>query len=86
MKRILKWLETRFSRHSGVVAANARHTPVGARVTPTVSAQDAAVKKGLKSHNSTEAGEILQLRHPNQRQAQAANGPNGGEILLWRQS
>ena len=86
MKRILKWQETRISRHSGVVAADARHALVGARVRPTQSAQDAAVKKGLKSHTSTEAGEILQLRHPNQRQAQASNGPNCGEILLWRQS
>ncbi len=28
MKRILKWLETKFSRHSAAVEADERHTPV----------------------------------------------------------
>ncbi len=29
MKRILKWLETKFSQHSAAVEADERHTPVG---------------------------------------------------------
>jgi len=29
MKRILKWLETKFSRHSAAVEADERHIPVG---------------------------------------------------------
>ncbi len=32
MKRFLKWLETKFSRHSAVVEADEPHTPVGVRV------------------------------------------------------
>jgi len=28
MKRILKWLETKFSRHSATVEADERHTPI----------------------------------------------------------
>ena len=32
MKRVLKWLETKFSRHSAVVEADDHHTPVGVRV------------------------------------------------------
>ncbi len=28
MKRFLKWLETKFSRHSAAVEADERHTPV----------------------------------------------------------
>ncbi len=28
MKRIFKWLETKFSRHSAAVEADERHTPV----------------------------------------------------------
>ena len=29
MKRISKWLESKFSRHSAAVEADERHTPVG---------------------------------------------------------
>ena len=32
MKRFLKWLETKFSRHSVAVEADERHSPVGVRV------------------------------------------------------
>ncbi len=32
MKRILKWLETKFSRHSAAVEADERHTPVDKHV------------------------------------------------------
>ncbi len=32
MKRISKWLESKFSRHSAAVEADERHTPVGVRV------------------------------------------------------
>ncbi len=32
MKRFLKWLETKFSRHSAAIEADERHTPVGVRV------------------------------------------------------
>jgi len=32
MKRFLKWLETKFSRHSAAVEADEQHTPVGVRV------------------------------------------------------
>jgi len=34
MKRFLKWLETKFSRHSAIVEAEELHIPVGVRVTP----------------------------------------------------
>ena len=33
MKRILKWLETKFSRHSGAVEADERHTRTLATLT-----------------------------------------------------
>ncbi len=32
MKRILKWLESKFSRHSAAVEADERHTPVDKHV------------------------------------------------------
>ena len=38
MKRVLNWLETKFSRHSAVAEADERSAPVG--VSPTESAQE----------------------------------------------
>ena len=61
MQRFLRWLETRFSRHSAVVEADERHMPVGGRVRPTKGAQESVGEKGLKSYNSTESGRFLQL-------------------------
>ena len=40
MKRVLKWLETKFSRHSAAVEADERHTPVGVRVKPKDIAEE----------------------------------------------
>ncbi len=39
MKRVLKWLATKFSPHSATVEADERHTPVGVSVRPTQNAQ-----------------------------------------------
>ncbi len=38
MKRVLKWLETKFSQHSAAVEADERHTPVG--VTPKENSKE----------------------------------------------
>ena len=66
MKRVLKWLETKFSRHSAVVEADEHHTPVG--VSPTESAQeeysvevafDASVPGGVESDEPEENVLIL---------------------------
>ncbi len=40
MKRFLKWLETKFSRHSAIVEAEELHIPVGVRVTPKDIAEE----------------------------------------------
>ena len=47
MKRISKWLESKFSRHSAGVEADERHTPVGVRVSVRVKPKDIA--KQVKS-------------------------------------
>ncbi len=48
MKRVLRWLATKFSRHSAPVEADERHTPVGVRVRPTENAQkENSVESGL---------------------------------------
>ncbi len=38
MKRVLKWLETKFSQQSAAVEADERHTPVG--VTPKENSKE----------------------------------------------
>ncbi len=67
MKRFLKWLETKFSRHSAIVEAEELHIPVGVRVTPkenikedyTVElAFDAAVPGQVESD---EPGKAIQM-------------------------
>lgn len=40
MKRFLKWLATKFSRHSAAVEAVERHTHVGVRVKPKDTAEE----------------------------------------------
>jgi len=40
MKRFLKWLETKFSRHSAAVEANEPHTTVRVRVKPKDTAEE----------------------------------------------
>ena len=42
MKRILKWLETKFSRHSAAVEADEPDTPVGVTVRVRVKPKDIA--------------------------------------------
>ena len=41
MKRVLKWLETKFSRHSAAVEADERHTPVDEYVSDDAITQPA---------------------------------------------
>ena len=68
MKRVLKWLETKFSRHSAVVEADEHHTPVGVRVRPVENAKeeysvevalDAEVPDRVESHEPEENVLIL---------------------------
>ena len=68
MKRILKWLETKFSRHSAAVEADERHAPVGVRVIPKDIAKeeysvevalDAEVPDRVESHEPEENALIL---------------------------
>ena len=40
MKRVLKWLETKFSRHSAVVEADEHHTPAAVKVRPVENAKE----------------------------------------------
>jgi hypothetical protein len=40
MRWFLKWLETKFSRHSAAVEADERHAPVGVRVKPKDIAEE----------------------------------------------
>ena len=69
MKSILKWLETKFSRHSATIEADERHTPVGVRVRPAENAKD---------EYSIEFGLDLQApeRVENQRQAKDVPMPD----------
>ncbi len=44
MKQFLKWLETKFSRHSAAVEADEQHTPVGVAEVPSRDENHAAGK------------------------------------------
>ena len=48
MKRVLRWLATKFSRHSATVEADERQTPVGVSVRPIKNVEEEhSVESGL---------------------------------------
>ncbi len=55
MKSILKWLETKFSRHADTVEADEHHTPVRVTVTPEENAKEEyTVEVGFDQETATE--------------------------------
>ncbi len=60
MKSILKWLETKFSRHADIVEADEHHTAVRVRVTPKENViEEFTVEVGFDHETATEPQLII---------------------------
>ncbi len=56
MNRFFKWLETKFSRHSAIAAAEELHVPGGVRVTPKENVKEEyTVEVGFDEEVATES-------------------------------
>ena len=57
MKRILKWLETKFSQHSAAVEADETHSPIGVR--PKENAKEENNENAKEENNDSDHTPIL---------------------------